>query len=72
MSEVSEAIQSKCLAFSDRIIKLNDFLLKEASNKKQSYRMVNGKRVYDKAIPVYLQSVSVLCNQLLRSGTSSL
>ena len=24
MGEISEAIQSKCLAFSDRIIKLND------------------------------------------------
>jgi four helix bundle protein len=32
--------------------------------------MVNGKRVYNKAVPVYLQSVSNLCNQLLRSGTS--
>ena len=32
--------------------------------------MVNGKRVYEKAVPVYLQSVSALCNQLLRSGTS--
>ena len=32
--------------------------------------MVNGKRVYEKAVPVYLQSVSNLCNQLLRAGTS--
>lgn len=32
MSEVSEAIQAKCLAFGDRIIKLNDYLLKEAAN----------------------------------------
>ena len=32
--------------------------------------MVNGKRVYNKAVPVYLQAVSNLCNQLLRSGTS--
>ena len=46
MSEISDAIQAKCLAFGDRIIKLNDYLLKE------------------------LQSVSNLCNQLLRSGTS--
>ena len=30
MSEVSEAIQAKCLAFSDRIIKLNDYLLAQA------------------------------------------
>lgn len=70
MSEVSEAIQAKCLAFGDRIIKLNDYLLKEAANKKPTYKVVKGKKVYEKAVPVYLQSVSALCNQLLRSGTS--
>ena len=70
MSEVSEAIQAKCLAFGDRVIKLNDYLLKEAANKKPGYKMVNGKRIYDKTIPVHMQSVAVLCNQLLRSGTS--
>jgi four helix bundle protein len=32
--------------------------------------VVKGKRVYEKSVPVYLQSVSNLCNQLLRSGTS--
>lgn len=70
MSEVSEAIQAKCLAFGDRIIKLNDYLLKEAANKKPTYKIVKGKRVYEKPVPVYLQSVSNLCNQLLRAGTS--
>ena len=70
MSEISDAIQAKCLAFSDRIIKLNDYLLKEAANKKPGFKVVNGKRVYEKAIPVYLQAVSNLCNQLLRAGTS--
>ena len=70
MSAVSEAIQAKCLAFGDRIIKLNDYLLEQAANKKPGYKMVNGKRVYNKAVPVYLQAVSNLCNQLLRSGTS--
>ena len=70
MSEISEAIQAKCLAFGDRIIKLNDYLLKEAANAKPTYKIVKGKRVYEKPIPVYLQSVSNLCNQLLRSGTS--
>ena len=70
MSEISDAIQDKCLAFGDRIIKLNDYLLKEAANAKPSYKIVKGKRVFEKAIPVYLQSVSNLCNQLLRSGTS--
>ena len=70
MSEISESIQSKCLAFGDRIIKLNDYLLEQAANKKPGYKMVNGKRVYNKAVPVYLQAVSNLCNQLLRAGTS--
>ena len=60
----------RCLAFSDRIIKLNDFLLSQAANKKPAYKLVKGKRVYEKSIPVYLQSVSALCNQLLRAGTS--
>jgi len=45
-------------------------LLKEAANKKPAYKIVKGKRVYEKAVPVYLQSVSNLCNQLLRAGTS--
>lgn len=70
MSEISDAIQAKCLAFGDRVIKLNDYLLKEAANAKPAYKIVKGKRVYEKSVPVYLQSVSNLCNQLLRAGTS--
>ena len=70
MSDFTETVQAKCLAFSDRIIKLNDYLLKEAANAKPSYKIVKGKRVYEKTIPVHMQSVAVLCNQLLRSGTS--
>ena len=70
MSIISDAIQAKCLAFSDRIIKLNDYLLEQAANKKPAYKVVKGKRVYEKSVPVYLQSVSNLCNQLLRAGTS--
>ena len=70
MSEISDAIQTKCLAFGDRIIKLNDYLLKEAANAKPTYKIVKGKMVYEKTVPVYLQSVSNLCNQLLRAGTS--
>ena len=70
MSEISDKIQEKCLAFGDRIVKLNDYLLKEAANKKPTYKMVNGKRVNDKPVPVYLQSVANICNQLLRAGTS--
>ena len=70
MSIISDAIQSKCLAFGDRIIKLNDYLLEQAANKKPSYKIVNGKRIYNKSIPVHLQAISNLCNQLLRAGTS--
>ena len=70
MSEISDAIQAKCLAFGDRVIKLNDYLLKEAANAKPAYKIVKGKHVYEKSVPVYLQSVSNLCNQLLRAGTS--
>ena len=70
MSSIADAIQDKCLAFGDRIIKLNDYLLKEAANAKPTYKIVKGKRVYEKSVPVYLQSVSNLCNQLLRAGTS--
>ena len=47
MSEISDAIQDKCLAFSDRIIKLNDYLLERASQKydagRQKYGMRKGK-----------------------------
>ena len=70
MSSIADAIQDKCLAFGDRVIKLNDYLLKEAANTKPTYKIVKGKRVYEKLVPVYLQSVSNLCNQLLRAGTS--
>ena len=70
MSEFGDIVQGKCDAFADRVVKLNDYLLTQAANKKPGFKMVNGKRVYDKPVPVYLQSVSALCNQLLRSGTS--
>ena len=47
MSEISDAIQTKCLAFGDRIIKLNDYLLEQASQKydagRQKYGMRKGK-----------------------------
>ena len=66
MSEISDAIQAKCLAFGDRIIKLNDYLLEQAANKHQpsSFRHRTSR------VPVHLQSVAALANQLLRSGTS--
>ena len=70
MSEIGDIIQTKCMAFADRVIKLNDYLLKQVANAKPTYKIVKGKRVYEKSVPVYLQSVSNLCNQLLRAGTS--
>ena len=66
MSEISDKIHEKCLAFSDRIIKLNDYLLKQECLKEE----VRSKKEKRKAVPVYLQSVSAICNQLLRAGTS--
>jgi len=38
MSEVSEAIQAKCLAFGDRVIKLNDYLLSQAAMEHENYK----------------------------------
>ncbi len=66
MSEYGDLVQNKCLDFSDRIIKLNDYLLKQECLKEE----VRSKKEKRKAVPVYLQSVSAICNQLLRSGTS--
>ena len=66
MSSISDAIQAKCLAFGDRIIKLNDYLLEQAANKHQP----SSFRHRTTRVPVHLQSVAALANQLLRSGTS--
>lgn len=84
MSEIGDAIQEKCMAFGDRIIKLNDYLLSHAveaheNYKKSTYQKKGKQTSYIKpqtshnsvaAVPVYLQAVSALCNQLLMSGTS--
>ena len=85
MSEISDAIQDKCLLFGDRIIKLNDYLLKEAACRTCDVRgrtsdVSKGKTAFGhqpsdfrrqtSRVPVYLQSISTLCNQLLRAGTS--
>ena len=77
MSEISDAIQAKCLAFGDRIIKLNDYLLEQASRKydggSKRYDVRKGKSSFShqtSRVPVHLQSVAALANQLLRSGTS--
>ena len=66
MSTIADAIQAKCLAFGDRIIKLNDFLLEQAANKHQPSPFSH----HTSRVPVHLQSVAALANQLLRSGTS--
>ena len=66
MSIISDAIQTKCLAFGDRIIKLNDYLLEQASQREE----VRSKKEKGGRIPIQFLSVANLCNQLLRSGTS--
>ena len=81
MSEISEAVQAKCLAFGDRVIKLNDYLLEQAASKRyeggsQKEDTRRGKTLtssvlpHTSRVPVHLQSVATLANQLLRSGTS--
>lgn len=80
MSEISDAIQTKCLAFGDRIITLNDYLLAQAAMEHEKYKKELRQRKpgqktssilhLPSSIPLHLQAVSNLCNQLLRSGTS--
>lgn len=80
MSEISEAVQAKCLAFGDRVIKLNDYLLEQAACKrydggsqkadKRGKTQPSSFRHRTSRVPVHLQSVAALANQLLRSGTS--
>ena len=83
MSEIGDKIQAKCLAFGDRVIKLNDYLLKQAVSrtyevrgKKEEHRKCATKTLTSNnlhltsRVPVHLQAVATLCNQLLRSGTS--
>ena len=38
MSSISDSIQAKCLAFGDRIIKLNDYLLEQAASNMSDVR----------------------------------
>ena len=80
MSIISDAIQAKCLAFGDRIIKLNDYLLAQAAMEHEKYKKELRQRKpgqktssilhLPSSIPLHLQAVSNLCNHLLRSGTS--
>ena len=66
MSEIGDIIQAKCMAFGDRIIKLNDFLLEEECKRED----VRCKREGSGRIPIQLLAIANLCNQLLRAGTS--
>ena len=66
MAEFTEKVHEKCMAFGDRIVKLNDYLLVQESKKEE----LKAKKEKRKAIPVFLLSVANMCNQLLRAGTS--
>lgn len=66
MSEIGDIIQGKCLAFGDRVIKLNDFLLEQGCQMEE----IRCKKSGGTRIPIYLKSVANLSNQLLRAGTS--
>ena len=70
MSEISNTIQSKCLAFGDRIIKLNDYLLEQAAVCKTKSSLPSAIKHQTSRVPVHLLAVATLCNQLLRAGTS--
>lgn len=72
MSEYGELVKAKCDAFADRVVKLNDYLLDQAANKKPEVikKKADGKPIFKKPVPVYLQSIANICNQLLRAGTS--
>ena len=80
MSEIGDKIQEKCLAFGDRVIKLNDYLLEQASmkydvrcqkyNRGSKQHQPSDISPHTSRVPVHLQSVAALANQLLRSGTS--
>ena len=81
MSEIGDKIQEKCLAFGDRIIKLNDYLLEQAASRKSEGRsqkedtrrgrtLTSSVLPLTSRVPIHLQSVAALANQLLRSGTS--
>ena len=72
MSEIGDVIQEKCISFADCIIKLNDYLLEQAVSAIQPSDVTQPSSVKPLSfrVPVHLQSVATLSNQLLRSGTS--
>ena len=58
----SKLRKEKCLAFGDRIVKLNDNLLKEVANKTPTYKMVSGKHLDEKRY----ESIHDDCEELVR------
>ena len=66
MSIISDSIQAKCLAFGDRVIRLNDYLLTQACKRED----VRCKKEKSGRIPIHLLAVANISNQLLRAGTS--
>lgn len=70
MAEFTEAVHEKCMAFADRIVKLNDYLLAQEAKKEELKARGTKNSEQRGKIPVYLLSVATLCNQLLRAGTS--
>ena len=56
MSEISDAIQTKCLAFGDRIIKLNDYLLEQAASRKSEGRHPQRQNSYIFRLTSYITS----------------
>lgn len=71
MSEIGDKIQEKCLAFADRVIKLNDYLLEQAaSTASAKQHLTSSIKHLPSRVPVHLKSVAILSNQLLRAGTS--
>lgn len=75
MSEYGDLVQGKCDAFADRVVKLNDYLLDQAANKKAETKATTkaeggSMKADGSRVPVFLQSVATICNQLLRAGTS--
>ena len=49
---------------------MNDYLLEQAASRKVNKSQTSDLRHQTLLVPVHLQSVAVLCNQLLRAGTS--
>lgn len=80
MSEIGDAIQEKCKAFADRVIRLNDYLLEQAASRMSDVRgkkeegrgqhITSSTFHHTSRVPIHLKSVAALTNQLLRSGTS--